>query len=312
MSSHLAGRSLTKRRLLIRLRDHHASHGKVAQGWPRACRVEQQRGRRGGTEIAREAEKTKGRDRDMKRENETDREAGNDRRRDGDRHQRERGEKERRRVQGRREGKTERDGGRDDKPNRQRKKQNQTEDEAQTRETPRAGKRQAGQWKRAAGGTWRQDQSRTDKSGKGKDKSGDGKKLGEGRWAGAVQGGTRDGGGAEHGGSTALQREEARGGAISKATFQALGLGQGPGRGHSEGWPHHHQDDPGLAAQRGHCPWARLKRACWESETRLLPSRLRFSPAAWTCPKGSALVPGLGSEGSEAPRLPTDRLHPQG
>lgn len=129
--------------------------------------------------------------------------------------------------------------------------------------------------------------------------------MGVGRWGRA---------GAEHGGATALQREEERGGAISrlKGYIPGLGLGQGPGRGHSEGWPYHRQDDPGLAAQRGHCPWARLKQACWESETRLLPSRLRFNPAAWTCPKGSGLVPGLGSEGSKATRLPTDRLHSQG
>lgn len=109
--------------------------------------------------------------------------------------------------------------------------------------------------------------------------------MGVGRW---------DRAGAEHGGATALQREGERGDAISRATFQALGLGQGPGRGHSEGWPYHGQDDPGLAAQGGHCPWARLKRACWESDTRLLPSRLRFSPAACTAPRSAGWCQGLG------------------
>lgn len=44
----------------------------------------------------------------------------------------------------------------------------------------------------------------------------------------------------------------------------------------------------------------------------MLPSRLRFSPAAWTCPKGSQSVPGLGFKGSKAPHLPTDGLYPQG
>lgn len=51
MSPHLAGRSLTKRRFLIRLQDHHASHGRVAQGRPGACRAEEQTGRRGATEM---------------------------------------------------------------------------------------------------------------------------------------------------------------------------------------------------------------------------------------------------------------------
>lgn len=32
-------------------------------------------------------------------------------------------------------------------------------------------------------------------------------------------------------------------------------------------------------------------------ETHLLPPGRRFNPAAWTCPKGSRPVPGLGLEG---------------
>lgn len=36
------GQALTERRLLIRFRDHHTSPRRAAQGWPRACRVEQQ------------------------------------------------------------------------------------------------------------------------------------------------------------------------------------------------------------------------------------------------------------------------------
>lgn len=93
-----------------------------------------------------------------------------------------------------------------------------------------------------------------------------------------------------------------------------LGSGVGPGlrQGTQRGMAPSRSGGPLLSSMGGHCPWARLKRTCWESGTHLLPARLRFSPAAGTCPKGSQSVPGLGSKGSKAPHLPTDGLYPQG
>lgn len=46
-------------------------------------------------------------------------------------------------------------------------------------------------------------------------------------------------------------------------------------------------------------------------ETYLMPPGLRFSPAAWTCPRGSGLVPAFGSGGPKAPHIPTDQPHLQ-
>lgn len=47
-------------------------------------------------------------------------------------------------------------------------------------------------------------------------------------------------------------------------------------------------------------------------ETYLMPPGLRCNPAAWTCPRGSGLVPAFGSGGPKAPHLPTDQPHLQG
>lgn len=106
----------------------------------------------------------------------------------------------------------------------------------------RVGKRQPRQGRRGAGETWRQERQR--------DRSEDGKKLDERKWAGAVKEGHAGGGGGRAG-AEPCQREEEKGGAISEATFQGLALTQGPGRGHSRGWPHHSQHGPRSAAQGG-------------------------------------------------------------
>lgn len=164
----------------------------------------------------------------------------------------------------------------------------------------RVGTGQPRQGRRGAGGTRRQERQR--------DRSEDGKKLDERKWAGAVKEG-HTGGGGDKAGAEPYQREEERGGAISGATFQGLAQAQGPGRGHIHGGPN--TVSMALAQQHGAGRAEARVRSPWESDTPAA-FQAQTQPSCMELPQGSGPVPGLGPRRSKALHLPTDQPYPQG
>lgn len=146
----------------------------------------------------------------------------------------------------------------------------------------------------------------------------DWKQWGEGSWAGSQGGGRQSlglagmgywhsglggyGAGTELRRATPLPEGRGEGGGISDAPP--------PGRGSAYG-----QDRPRLPEDRRELPLGKAEagpRTLGVREIYLRPLGLRFSPAAWTCLKGSGLEPTLGPGGPKSPHLPMDEPHSPG